>query len=91
MDFIFTLCDRAAGATCPAWPGQAITPQWSFADPASVVSDRDKQLKAFTTAQFEIANRIRLKLNLPIHKIERMSLQTRLREMGLPHDKKPEG
>jgi len=82
MDFIFTVCDQAAGEACPAWPGQPITAHWGFADPAAVVGDREDRIKAFTAAQFQIATRIRLFLNLPIHKIDRMSLQTRLRDMG---------
>jgi len=82
MDFIFTVCDQAAGEACPAWPGQPITAHWGFADPAAVIGKRDEQLKAFTKAQFQIATRIRLFLNLPLHKIDRMSLQTRLRDMG---------
>ncbi|HYW90963.1 MAG TPA: arsenate reductase ArsC [Gammaproteobacteria bacterium] len=82
MDFIFTVCDQAAGEACPAWPGQPITAHWGFADPAAVIGERDEQLKAFTKAQFQIATRIRLFLNLPLHKIDRMSLQTRLRDMG---------
>jgi arsenate reductase len=82
MDFIFTVCDRAAGEACPAWPGQPITAHWGFADPVAVSGDLAKQLKAFANTQFQIANRIRLFLNLPIEKIDRMSLQTKLRELG---------
>ena len=82
MDFIFTVCDRAAGESCPAWPGQPITAHWGFADPAVVTGDRGKQFKAFITAQFEIANRIRLLINLPVEKIDRLSLQTQLRALG---------
>src|SRR4029079_7722857 len=62
MDFIFTVCDQAAGEACPAWPGQPITAHWAFADPASVVGNREQQIKAFTNAQYEIASRIRLLL-----------------------------
>ena len=82
MDFIFTVCDRAAGEACPAWPGRPITAHWGFADPAAVLGDRARQRKAFANAHFQIAARIRLLLALPIDKIERMSLQTRLREFG---------
>lgn len=82
MDFIFTVCDNAAGEACPAWPGQPITAHWGFADPAAVVGDHDKQHKAFMSAQTQIATRIRLFLSLPIDKIDRMSLPTRLRELG---------
>ncbi|WP_446686342.1 hypothetical protein [Paludibacterium denitrificans] len=82
MDFIFTVCDNAAGEACPARPGQPITAHWGFADPAAVRGSHDKQHKAFMTAQMQIANRIRLFLSLPIDKIDRMSLQTQLRALG---------
>jgi arsenate reductase len=82
MDFIFTVCDRAAGEACPAWPGQPITAYWSFADPAAVVGDRARQRKAFADTHFQIVARIRPFLALPIDKIDRMSLQTQLRELG---------
>ncbi|CAJ0775968.1 Arsenate reductase [Ralstonia mannitolilytica] len=86
MDFIMTVCDQAAGEACPAWPGQPITAHWGFADPTKVEGDREKQLKAFSNAQFQIANRIRLFMSLPIEKIDRMSLQTKLRELGQQRD-----
>jgi len=82
MDFIFTVCDQAAGEACPAWPGQPITAHWGFADPATVAGDPEHQLKAFTQAQFQIASRIRLLLSLPMDKLDRMSLQARLQELG---------
>jgi arsenate reductase len=86
MDFVFTVCDQAAGEACPAWPGQPITAHWGFADPAAVLGEREQRLKAFRLAQSQIANRIRLFLSLPIDKIDRMSLQTKLRELGLQRD-----
>jgi len=82
MDFIFTVCDRAAGEVCPTWPGQPITAHWGFADPAAVVGDPAKQLKTFTNTQFQIANRIRTFLSLPLVSIDRLSLQNQLRQMG---------
>ena len=82
MDFIFTVCDQAAGEVCPIWPGQPITAHWGFADPAAVVGDREKKLKAFSTTQFQITNRIRYLMNLPIGSIDRLSLQTQLRKLG---------
>jgi arsenate reductase len=82
MDFIFTVCEQAAGETCPVWPGQPISAHWGFADPAAATDDREKQLKAFINAEFQIANRIRLLLSLPIDKIDRLSLQRALRELG---------
>jgi arsenate reductase len=81
MDFIFTVCDLAGGEACPVWPGQPLTAHWGFADPAAVTGDREKQFKAFTSAEFQIANCIRLLLSLPIDKLDRMSLQKTLREM----------
>ena len=82
MDFIFTVCDQAAGEACPAWPGQPITAHWGFADPAAVVGDRERQLRAFTNAQFQIASRIRILLSLPMEKLDRISLQARLNDLG---------
>jgi len=82
MDFIFTVCDRAAGEVCPTWPGQPITAHWGFADPAAVEGDPAKKLKAFTNAQVLIANRIRTFLSLPLASIDRLSLQNQLRQMG---------
>jgi arsenate reductase len=83
MDFIFTVCDQAAGETCPVWPGQPISAHWGFADPACVTGDSEKQLKAFTTAELQIANRIRLLVSLPLDKIDRLSIQATLRELAL--------
>ena len=85
-DAVITLCADAAGEACPAWPGQPITAHWGFADPTKIEGDREKQLKAFSNAQFQIANRIRLFMSLPIEKIDRMSLQTKLRELGQQRD-----
>lgn len=86
MDFVFPVCDRAAGEVCPAWPGQPITAHWGFADPASVTGDMEHQRRAFHDAQTQITNRIRAFLSLPIDSIDRLSLQGKLREMGQQHD-----
>ena len=82
MDFIITVCDLAAKEACPTWPGQPITAQWDIADPAAVAGDRETQLKALKMAQSQIATRIRLFLSLPVAKIDKRSLQTKLRELG---------
>ncbi|MBI1194904.1 MAG: arsenate reductase ArsC [Gammaproteobacteria bacterium] len=82
MDFIFTVCDQAAGEACPAWPGQPITAPWGFEDPAGPHADLERQKRVFQSVATQISNRIRLFLSLPIDKVDRMSLQTRLREMG---------
>jgi len=82
MDFIFTVCHRAAGEVCPAWPGQPITAHWGFADPVAVGGDPAQMLKTFVNTQFQIANRIRTLLSLPLASIDRLSLQNQLRQMG---------
>ena len=81
MDFIFTVCDRAAGEVCPTWPGQPITAHWGFADPAAVEGDLSRRFKIFANTQFQIANRIRTFLSLPLASIDRLSLQNQLRQM----------
>ncbi|WP_148717161.1 arsenate reductase ArsC [Chitinolyticbacter meiyuanensis] len=82
MDFVFTVCDSAAGEACPAWPGQPITAHWGFTDPAKVEGDLEARQHAFNQAFIQISNRIRIFLSLPIEKIDRMSLQTKLHELG---------
>lgn len=82
MDFIFTVCDQAAGEACPFWPGQPVSAHWGFADPSHVEGDDAIKHRAFSRTHFEISNRIRLFLNLPIDKLDRLSLQKQLREMG---------
>lgn len=81
MDFIFTVCDQAAGEVCPVWPGQPITGHWGFADPVAVSGTPEEQRKAFANIQLQIVSRLRLFLSLPLDKIDRLSLQTKLREL----------
>jgi arsenate reductase len=82
LDFVFTVCDNAAGEACPLWPGQPITAHWGVADPASVQGSDDEKRKAFLLAFTQLSTRIRLMLNLPIEKLERQALQARLRDIG---------
>lgn len=82
MDFIFTVCDRAAGENCPVWPGQPITAHWGFTDPAVATGSEEDRLKVFRTVENQIVNRIRLFLNLPIEKLDHISLQAQVRELG---------
>jgi len=82
MDFVFTVCDQAAGEICPVWPGQPITAHWGFTNPAAAEGDKEQRMKVFRHVKTQIATRIRLFLSLPLEKIDRMSLQTQLREMG---------
>jgi len=80
LDFIFTVCDDAAGEACPIWPGQPMTAHWGISDPAAAPAENQEQ--AFRNAFFALQNRIRLFLALPLEGIDQMSLQTRLREIG---------
>ena len=80
LDFIFTVCDNAAGETCPIWPGQPMTAHWGIEDPASI--DGGGQRDAFVTALRYLRNRIDLFLELPIAALDAMTLQARLRDIG---------
>ena len=82
LDFVFTVCDNAAGETCPLWPGQPVTAHWGVADPAAVVGSDDIKRKAFMRAFAELSTRINLLLNLPLEKLDRLVLQRKLREIG---------
>lgn len=82
MDFVFTVCDSAANESCPVWPGQPMTAHWGIPDPAAAEgTDAEKHL-AFTDAYRQLSNRISAFLALPLASIDRMSLQSRLREIG---------
>lgn len=85
MDFIFTVCDDAAGEVCPAWPGQPMTAHWGLADPAAVEGTEIEKRAAFRAAYAELEGRVRLFLSLPLASIDRMSLQTRLHAIGSGH------
>jgi arsenate reductase len=84
LDFVFTVCDNAAGEVCPAWPGQPMTAHWGIEDPATIEGDR--QAQAFRNAFYALQRRIGLFLAVPLDSIDEMSLQTRLREIGRTSD-----
>jgi arsenate reductase len=82
IDFIFTVCDNAAGEVCPVWPGKPMTAHWGIADPAAVEgSDADKAF-AFRKAFKELETRVQLLTSLPIASLDGLTLQARLREIG---------
>jgi arsenate reductase len=82
LDFVFTVCDNAAGEVCPVWPGQPMTAHWGVPDPAAVEgSDADKH-KAFSETGRVLMNRIRLFASLPLEKLDRLSLAKKLNEIG---------
>jgi len=82
LDFVFTVCDNAAGEVCPIWPGQPISAHWGVKDPAAVEGSHDEKRKAFLRAFTELTARINLLLALPVEKLDRITLQSRLREIG---------
>jgi arsenate reductase len=82
MDFIFTVCDNAAGEVCPLWPGQPMTAHWGLEDPAAVEgSDVEKKLAFVQAAKF-MRNRIAIFVNLPLKSLDHLSLRNRLNSIG---------
>jgi arsenate reductase len=82
MDFVFTVCDRAAAEVCPVWPGQPMSAHWGTPDPAEVEGlDIDKRA-AFRSAFDELQNRISIFVNLPFESLDRLRLQQQLDEIG---------
>ena len=82
LDFVFTVCDNAAGEACPVWPGQPMTAHWGVEDPAAFEGPEDPQRRLFRRIYLELERRIRLFTSLPIDSIDRSSLQARLNEIG---------
>ncbi|MEK7191569.1 MAG: arsenate reductase ArsC [Pseudomonadota bacterium] len=82
MDFVITVCDRAAGEVCPVWPGQPMTAHWGFEDPAAAQGPDETRRKVFEKVFVEIARRVELMLALPFDKLDRLALQKKVREIG---------
>jgi arsenate reductase len=82
LDFVFTVCDNAAGEVCPYWPGQPMTAHWGVEDPAAVEGTDVEKQKAFLIAYTVLEARIKLLLSLPITTLERMRLQERVDAIG---------
>ena len=82
MDFVFTVCDNAAGEACPLWPGQPMTAHWGIEDPAAVEGTDMEKEAAFVAAFRYFKNRIAAFTSLPLQSIDRLSLGTRLRDIG---------
>ena len=80
LDFVFTVCDNAAGEVCPVWPGQPMTAHWGVEDPAVV--EGEGQAQAFWNAYQQLRRRIELFLALPLDDIDELSLQNRIRAIG---------
>lgn len=82
LDFVFTVCDQAAGEVCPVWPGQPMTAHWGVADPAVFDGDAESTAKVFRDAALVLRRRIELMLSLPMASLDRLSLQRELRDIG---------
>lgn len=82
MDFVFTVCDNAAGESCPVWPGQPMTAHWGIEDPAEVEGTDIQKEAAFVAALRHLKNRISILTSLPLSSIDKLSLGTRLRDIG---------
>jgi len=82
LDFVFTVCDQAAGETCPVWPGQPMTAHWGMPDPAACAGPPGEQRAVFRRAYVELERRIDLLTQLPIEALDRLSLQHRLDAIG---------
>jgi arsenate reductase len=82
LDFVFTVCDNAAGEVCPVWPGQPMTAHWGVPDPAAVEGSDEQKRKAFSVTGNILLNRIRLFVSLPLTKLDRLSLAKKLAEIG---------
>jgi arsenate reductase len=82
LDFVFTVCDNAAKEVCPVWPGQPMSAHWGLPDPSSVEGDDAAKRRAFGETFRHLANRINLFVSLPMDKLDRMSLQQKLDDIG---------
>jgi arsenate reductase len=86
LDFVFTVCDNAAGEVCPVWPGQPITAHWGVPDPAAVAGSAEDKRRAFAETGRVLLNRLRLFTSLPLAKLERLTIKQRLNEIGRTRD-----
>ena len=82
MDFVFTVCDSAAGEACPFWPGQPMTAHWGIEDPAAIEGTDIEKEAAFVTAFKQMRNRISAFAALPVKSLDRMTLKARLDAIG---------
>ena len=82
MDFVFTVCDQAAGEVCPFWPGQPVTAHWGLPDPAAVQGSDEVRAKAFLDTLVTLKRRIELLLALPMQSLERQALQRQVKDIG---------
>ena len=82
MDFVITVCDKAAGEVCPVWPGQPISAHWGFEDPAAVEGDDEVKRRAFAKIFRQITNRVRIFINLPLEKLDTLAIKREMDRIG---------
>ena len=82
MDFVFTVCDQAAGEVCPLWPGQPVTAHWGIPDPAAEEGSEAERMLAYTDAYRVLERRIKLFLSLPLASLDRMTITRKVQEIG---------
>jgi arsenate reductase (thioredoxin) len=87
LDFVFTVCDKAAGEVCPVWPGQPMTAHWGIEDPAVAEGSEEERRRAFATAFTQLNRRISLFLSLPLAKLDAIALKQELDDIGHLRDK----
>jgi len=86
LNFVFTVCDTAAGEVCPIWPGQPMTAHWGIPDPAAEDGSEAQQALAFAEAYRQLNNRITAFVNLPMASLDRLALQKHMDEIGQARD-----
>jgi len=87
IDFVFTVCDQAAGEVCPIWPGQPMTAHWGIDDPSAVRGTDEEKRRAFFKAYNQLQNRLSIFVSLPLEKLDRLALKSKLDEIGRLREK----
>ncbi|MCX7628088.1 MAG: arsenate reductase ArsC [Methylophilaceae bacterium] len=82
MDFVITVCDRAAGEVCPVWPGNPITAHWGFEDPAALEGTDDEKRALFRKVFHQIRNRVSIFVNLPLTNLDRLAIKREMDDIG---------
>ena len=82
LDFVITVCDKAAGEMCPLWPGQPITAHWGFPDPAGVEGTDDEKRAVFAQTLRQMRNRVQLFISLPLETLDTLAIEKKMRDLG---------
>lgn len=82
LDFVFTVCDKAAGEMCPVWPGQPMTAHWGVPDPAALEGTDEQKARLFMATALILKRRIQLMLALPLPSLDRMAIQREIKDIG---------